>query len=357
MQYRLFKFHRFFLWFRHLFSEEVLALFLVLFVFVLPASADTRLQDRGLYMQSSLPSVVTNYTISFQYISPEAVGSVDMLICQDPIPYDPCVPPAGLDVSHAVLTNQTGETGFSILSKTTNHLILTRQPEGITSGSSSYTFSNVVNPSDTSQSFAIRLQTHSSTDATGPEIDFGSIEGQVTNAIELETQVPPMLIFCMAQQVAQNCAGTNDTYYTDLGTLDSETTLTAQSEMAVGTNASQGFVITANGTTLSAGTNVINALSKPTPSEVGTNQFGINLVQNSDPVVGANQEGDWPNAMPTSDYNQANKYKFVSGDVIASSPDVSLMEKFTVSYVINSSVDLRAGVYTTTITYIASGRF
>jgi hypothetical protein len=169
--------------------------------------------------------------------------------------------------------------------------------------------------------------------------------------------VPPMLIFCMAQQVAQNCAGTNDTYYTDLGTLDSETTLTAQSEMAVGTNASQGFVITANGTTLSAGTNVINALSKPTPSEVGTNQFGINLVQNSDPVVGANQEGDWPNAMPTSDYNQANKYKFVSGDVIASSPDVSLMEKFTVSYVINSSVDLRAGVYTTTITYIASGRF
>jgi hypothetical protein len=33
------------------------------------------------------------------------------------------------------------------------------------------------------------------------------------------------------------------------------------------------------------------------------------------------------------------------------------MKKFTVSYVVNSSDNLKAGVYTTTITYIASGRF
>ena len=33
------------------------------------------------------------------------------------------------------------------------------------------------------------------------------------------------------------------------------------------------------------------------------------------------------------------------------------MKKFTVSYILNASPDLRAGVYSTTVTFIASGRF
>jgi hypothetical protein len=179
----------------------------------------------------------------------------------------------------------------------------------------------------------------------------------VTNAIELQTQVPPMLIFCAAEEVADNCTSTNNIYYKDLGTLSPDSTLATQSQMAVGTNASRGFVVTANGTGMAAGTNVIDSLSTPTSSVPGINQFGINLVANSTPQIGENQSGDWPNAAPTADYNQTDKYKFVSGDVVASAPDVSLIEKFTISYIVNSSKDLRAGVYTTTITYIASGRF
>jgi hypothetical protein len=89
----------------------------------------------------------------------------------------------------------------------------------------------------------------------------------------------------------------------------------------------------------------------------GTNQFGINLVENTVPAIGGNPEGTWANAIPSADYGIPNKYKFVSGDVVAYSPNVSLMRKFTVSYILNSSKDLRAGVYTTTITLIASGRF
>jgi hypothetical protein len=95
----------------------------------------------------------------------------------------------------------------------------------------------------------------------------------------------------------------------------------------------------------------------PTESKPGTDQFGINLVANDAPLVGKDPEGEWANAQPTTDYGQINKYKYAQGDVIASSPNVSLMKKFTVSYIVNSNPNLRAGVYTTTINYIASGRF
>lgn len=331
---------------------------LALFIIFVPVAEATRFQQRGLYMNSTRPDVTTSYTVSLQYMTPAAVGSVDMLFCIDPIPYNPCVTPPGLDVSNAVLSSQTGEFGFSILSKTTNHIIISRTPSMISAGQpSTYTFDNIVNPNYTGEAFSIRLKSLASTDGTGPLIDFGSVRGEVTTDITLETQVPPMLIFCLAQEVQYNCEGTNDTYYTDMGNLSPTSTLTAQSQMAVGTNATAGFAITANGLPPTAGTNVIDGLAAPTVSQPGTNQFGLNLVENTAPAVGLNPEGEWLNAVPTVDYGTQNRYKYVSGDLVAYSPNVSLMKKFTVSYILNSSPDLRAGVYSTTITFIASGRF
>ncbi len=357
MQHELIRFHAHTHSWHLVWTDMVLSLFLAAFIFAMPASAAMRFQERGLYINSSVPGATTSYTVSFRYMSPQSVGSVDMLFCVDPIPYHACVTPPGMDVSNAVLSSQTGETGFSILSKSTNHIVLTRPPSVILSGASSYKFDNIVNPTDTSQSFSIRLKSHGTTDATGAQIDFGSVKGQITNEIELETQVPPMLIFCVAEQVDEGCINTNDNNYTDMGELNAKSTLLAQSQMAAGTNASGGFAITANGTPMSAGTNVIDSPATPTESQQGTNQFGLNLVANSEPSVGNDPEGTWANAVPSVDYSVPNRYKYVPGDVVAYSPNVSLMKKFTVSYILNSRPDLRAGVYTTTITYIASGRF
>lgn len=337
--------------------EVLVSACIALVVFVEPAGAAMRFQDRSLYMRSAEPGATTSYTVSFRYMSPDAIASVDMLFCNDPIPYHECVTPEGLDVSGATLGSQVGEAGFSILSQSTNRIVLSRSPSAITHPASSYTFDNIVNPTSTTDSFSIRLRSHAMADASGPQVDFGSIKGQVTTSIVIETQVPPMLIFCVAEEVADNCADTNGVYYADMGTLNPQKTLTAQSQMAVGTNASGGFAITANGGPLSAGVNVIQSPKTPTASRTGENQFGINLVQNDAPVVGGDPEGDWANAIPSPDYAIANQYKFEPGNVVAYSPNVSLMKKFTVSYIINSSNSLKAGVYTTTITYIASGQF
>lgn len=308
-------------------------------------------------MANNNPGAVTSYRVGFRYMTPSPVNSVDMLFCVSPIPYEACVTPPGLDVSGATLSAQTGETGYSILSKTTNHIVLTRSSVTIPASASTYTFDNIKNPTDTSQPFSIRLQTHGSSDASGTQVDFGSVRGQVQPGIYIETQVPPQLIFCLSREVELGCTGSDETYYTDMGQLDSDSTLVAKSQMAVGTNATAGFAVTAVGNPLAAGTSVIDGLSTPTPSEPGVNQFGINLVQNTAPAIGSNPEGTYANATPTPDYAVPNQYKYVSGDVVATSTNVSLMKKFTVSYIVNSSPNLKAGVYSTTITFIASGRF
>lgn len=351
------KFHKFIVRWRAVYSEELIALILVMTIFIAPFASATRFENRSLFMQSALPGATTSYTISFRYMSPQPVGSIDILFCESPIPYEACVVPPGLDVSGAVLSSQMGEDDFTILSQSVNHIVLTRSPHAVANPNSIYTFTNVKNPTNTSMAFAARLKSLSSTDATGTQIDFGSVRGQVTPGIELETQVPPMLVFCVAEEVHDDCSGTNEIYFKDMGDLGSGDTLTARSQMAVGTNASAGFAITANGSLMVAGTNVIDSPNVPTDNKPGTNQFGINLVENSIPSVGDDPEGTWANAVPSSDYGQTNKFKYVPGDIVAYSPNVSLMRKFTVSYILNADRNLRAGVYTTTINYIASGRF
>lgn len=358
MRQRLLRLHTFIHSGRRLFTEEFFALLLVVLIFSAPAMASTRFDTRGLFMHSVEPGATTSYTITLKFMTPQAVGSLDMLFCENPIPYMQCDVPPGLDVSGATLSSQAGETGFSILTQNTNHIVLTRTPTIPTYPTeSTIVLSGVVNPTDTTKAFSIRLKSLGSTDGSGPQIDFGSVRGQVTDGIIIQTQVPPMLIFCVAEQVELECTGTNDNYYHDMGELNGTDTLTAQSQMAVGTNATNGFVITANGSQMAAGTNVINGLVTPTTSQPGKNQFGINLVENTVPAIGSNPEGTWANAVPTGDYAQPDKYKFVNGDVVAHSDHVSLMRRFTVSYILNSTQDIRAGVYTTTINYIASGRF
>jgi len=206
-------------------------------------------------------------------------------------------------------------------------------------------------------SFGARLSTYASSDGSGSLIDLGSVMTQATESAQLVSQVPPILIFCMAEQVSPSCDDIGNSNYTDMGTLSTTDTLRATSQMGVGTNASDGFVITANGTTLAAGTNIIEELKTPTESIPGKQQFGLNLVANDNPDVGQDPDGDSVNALPLPNYAIPNKFMFKDGDVVASAPNVSLIRRFTTSYIVNAPGDLRAGTYTTSITYICTGRF
>jgi len=341
-------------------------------IFTVQASAVIRFQNRSLYINNSTPGASTQYKVSLTYnnqgVYTTTVGSIDLLFCWDPIPseqvsiynpvdHHPCVTPAGLDVSHATLSAQTGETGFTILSQTTNEIVLTRTPGPAAETPSTYTFDNIINPVDTTHSFAIRLSDYPSTDASGTLINLGSVLSQATNGVALETQVPGILVFCVAAQVNDNCLGTSGGNYTDMGTLDPTKTLMATSQMGAGTNATGGYSIVAYGTTMQAGTHVISALSTPTQSAPGNSQFGINLVANTAPLLGLDPAGSATNTHVDANYAIPNEFTFHDGDEVASAPNVSFVKKYTVSYIVNTPPDIRAGVYTTTLTFLCTGRF
>ena len=337
--------------------QTVVLLLCSFMIFTANATVVIRFQDRSLLIFDPNPGVTTKYTVSLTYTTPAPVGSLDMLFCINPIPSEPCVMPPGLDLSGAVLSDQTGETGYSLDILSANHLLLTRPPAVVAQTPSTYTLDNIVNPTYMDHSFSIRLESHPNSDGSGPIIDLGSVVTQINEGIYIETQVPPQLVFCVAHMVDMSCQGSSGGNLTDLGQLDAGAPLTATSQMWAGTNASGGYDILVYGTSLQAGTHAITPLITPTISAPGNNQFGLNLVANTDPPVGTDPEGPDINAVVTPDYSQPNMFKFVDGDAVASAPNVSLTRRFTVTYLVNVSPDLAPGAYSTTLTYVCVGHF
>ncbi len=337
------------------------------------ATAVVRFEPRSLYINSSVPGAATTYKVTMAYTTQTAVGSLDMLFCMDPIPYDPCVAPPGLDVSGAQYSESGSapDTGYTLQTESPNHILLTRNPAVVVDGSQvTYTFDNVVNPTDTSHSFAIRLSDYASPSGSAnmqPDgsigvndldtIDLGSVLAQVGEGIEIETQVPPYLTFCINHTVEPDCSSTEGEAYTDLGTLDPSKPLTTTSQMAVATNAINGYSVSINGITMAAGTNVINALTVPTVSAPGNNQFGINLRANTSPNMGADPDGAGSAAVISPSYDVPNEFAYNDGDTLVSADSVAIGKRFTISYIVNSSPNIKPGVYTTTLTYFAIGNF
>lgn len=361
----------------HRFAIAQVAFLLVALVAVVGQGGATpavvRFEPRSLYINSADPGATTTYKVTLTYTTHTAVGSLDLLFCEDPIPYDPCVAPAGLNVSGANFSESgdAADTGYTMQVKSSNHILLTRSPAQVVDGTSvTYTFDNVVNPADTSHSFAIRLSDYASPNGSAymqpdgsigvadpDSIDVGSVVSQVTNSIEIDTQVPPILIFCINQTVAPDCSTGVGDAYTNLGTLNPTKPLTATAQMAVATNAINGYSISVYGTTLTAGTNEITALSTPAPSAPGNNQFGINLRANTSPDIGAEPDGTANNAVINPNYDIPNEFTYNDGDTLVSANSVSQGKRFTISYILNSSPNVHVGVYTTTLTYFAIGNF
>ena len=94
----------------------------------------------------------------------------------------------------------------------------------------------------------------------------------------------------------------------------------------------------------------LTALSTPTASSPGTEQFGINLVANTSPTTfGANPiqvpDNTFSFGTVASGYNTANLFKYVKGDTIAQSTRSTGETDYTISYLYNISNVTSAGEY------------
>ena len=150
----------------------------------------------------------------------------------------------------------------------------------------------------------------------------------------------------------------------DMGVLDDTTTGTAVSTIKVRNYLSDGYVLQITGTPPSQGVHHLNALTTPTTSHQGAEQFGINLANNSAPNIGADPvqvpSGTFSfgttgcdDMVTTCDYGTPDLFKYVDGDVVAHSAKSSGETDYTMSMIINVSNVTPGGHYSGTFSAVA----
>lgn len=314
--------------------------------------------SRNLTLSDNLASDTATYKLSFDIPASETLGSISLQFCQEsPLVGDACTTPVGFDASAVTLLTQTGETGFSVLPSgtSTNTVVLTRAPAATTATTLTYELGNMRNPIATG-TFYGRLQTFATSDASGSDTEHGGLALEINTPIQISATVPPYLLFCLGVTIAPYDCATASGDYVNFGNLSGTATSSATTQMLTATNAKNGYAINVYGTTMISGTNVINAMIVSDVSRPGVSQFGLNLVANTTPAVGADPIGNGT-AAPLPGYDTPNMYKFVSGDPIASVGTSDGFRLYTTSYIVNIPKGQPIGVYVATLTYVCLANF
>ncbi|HSX24064.1 MAG TPA: hypothetical protein VLE74_03125 [Candidatus Saccharimonadales bacterium] len=342
---------------RHCATAIIILLIMVGLWFNASTTQAASLTGRSVTISTALNSATTTHQFRFSINTISSVGSISFMYCDNsPLFDEPCNPPAGLDASSAVLSSQSGQIGFSIHPSTTaSTIVISRPPIATIAGAASYTFDNVVNPSQPNRTTYVRIATYATSDGSGSATDQGAVAFSLGSGLAVNAFIPPYLAVCVGVTVAPNCATTNGLGI-NLGTLSSHQARAGTTQVGVATNDAGGYTLSILGNTMTAGNNFIPPLSTPTGSIPGTGQFGINLRANTDPAGGQDTAGNGSGA-PTNSYNQANLFLFHSGDTIASSNQSTDFNVFTVSYLANIPGDQAPGTYTTTMTYTGLATF
>lgn len=152
----------------------------------------------------------------------------------------------------------------------------------------------------------------------------------------------------------------------DMGVLDSTSTGTGTATFAVRTYLADGYVVYASGgePTNESG-DTISALSTPTASSQGTEQWGLNLWTNT-ATGDYSAFGALPQQVPdasfafgtvSNNYNDDGLFMYDETDPIAFSNSSSGETIYTASYLLNVSPITEAGLYQTTQTFVATSTY
>lgn len=341
------------------------------------------LTPRKLVLSTSAPSA-SNATHTFDFTAPTSttIGSISFTYCTG-ARVTVCTPPSGLDI-HSATVSSTTLSGWApnvTPAPTNNSIVISGTGTDLSSQAQNISLNGVTNPDGTdctnqtgshNCSFYVHIQTFTSADGSGVATDDGWVAGAVSNQIVLQGTMPESLVFCAGDTISNTNGQPDCTTATNatvqFNQLFSPTaTATATSMLAASTNASAGYAITYSGPTLtSGGTNTVTPMDDgsggATTSTTGKSQFGLNLVVNTTPAVGAavTPADNGTNLLGTAatNYDTADNFKFsTSGDTVATSSAGSDIQAYTVSYMVNVNGAQTAGTYNTTLTYICTATF
>lgn len=135
----------------------------------------------------------------------------------------------------------------------------------------------------------------------------------------------------------------------DLGELTTERTATKTMIVRVRTYLSNGYVLQVIGDAPKFNGHTLKTSTTPVSSMMGTEQFGINAAANTTPAIGAAAaqvpSGETSFGVVGDTYKVPNQFKYVSGDVVASSNKESGRTDYTISMIVNVSNTTPAGHY------------
>lgn len=136
----------------------------------------------------------------------------------------------------------------------------------------------------------------------------------------------------------------------DMGTLSTISTATATATFHVRDYLSSGYVVQSVSKPPHYGTHSIQPLLTPGASVAGTEQFGMNLAANTNPVTFGAMPAQVPDSTfgfgyATNGYELTNQFKYNQNDIIARSDKSSGETDFTISYIMNISNTTPGGTY------------
>lgn len=337
-----------------------------------------QLDNRELTLESSAAGATTGHNYSFVIATSGDVGEMQFEYCNNnPFPGQSCTAPSGLDVSGvtidgSVLINGTAATNsYSIDSTntTTNKIVIdTATANTLSAGDVvEVDFDGAINPDSSNTEYFTRLYTYQS-DAGSTLVDDGGLAFSTAETIDVTARVEENLIFCVFE-TGQSC-GTPGNTTVDLGVLTTSTDRTSGHRAIVATNALHGFTIQYAGTTLthSNGTDTISAIGATgTASSPGNEQFGLRIGIANTPTNTSTLDPDYSNS-DCGDGTEAC-YAFVDGATVTDGGDSTTnntlasatgpvdQNNFDLTFLGNVNATTSTGVYSTTVTYVATATF
>jgi len=340
-----------------------------------------------------------NHTFSFTLPTTGNVGSVKFKYCTTA--FGACTAPTGLDASTlATMASSTGWSGSFPLSLDTSTNLTSGDAECVGSGNgrtnciavkkgtadSESTGARTVgfgtgggtdwikNPTSVGD-YYVRIQLYATT-AYGTPGDSGNVMFAIVDQVNITTKVQETLNFSVANtpvDPSTSCvalSGGGNIFLGDVTNhvLDFTQAYDNHTYFRLSTNSANGVVVQYSGDTLKSGSESIDVAGTagPTPeaSTVGAEQFGIGIDSADATAFGYS----FTNLSASAPYSTGNgtitnggtaSFYFDTASktapiTVASSANVVICDTGSVRYLANISPNTAAGVYTTTITYIAT---
>lgn len=136
----------------------------------------------------------------------------------------------------------------------------------------------------------------------------------------------------------------------NLGQLDIDRTATRTMLIHVRSHFAGGYTVQVTGNPPSFEGYTLATPIEPIASLIGTEQFALNVVANTDPKLGADpvstegEEQPVPGVVVTK-YGTPNKFAYINGDIVAQTASESSQIRYTVSMIVNVAGTTPAGHY------------